>query len=161
MTATTHAPTRVPRDQKPISARQENYIVRLVAERFPRNDDGEPDFTDAPASVAEAMGRVADLSNQAAGDLIDVLLSLPIPADKEPSPVGYYIHEGVLVKVQENKHQTNTYAMTMSVRHGEVRWDYTPDLGRAFGPTPLTTAKARAAAVKAGLSKEQAAKDIA
>lgn len=143
MTAT----TRVPRDQKPISERQENYIARLVSER---------DLTDAPESVTAALARVADLSNQAAGDLIDAMLALPVPADKTPSEPGFYVHDGKLVKVQANKRGTNTYALVAAIRNGKIRWDYAPDLGRAFGDKPLTVAKARAAVVKAGATKEQA-----
>jgi hypothetical protein len=152
-TTTTSRPARntTPRDERPISERQEAYIGRL---------QGERDLTGAPASVTDALARIVDLSNQAAGDLIDALTALPVKPEMEPSPVGYYVKDGALFKVQSNKKGTSTYALRLSFRSGKVRFDYDRDAGRAFGPKPMTLAATRkavaAALVKGGLDKEAA-----
>lgn len=140
-----------PRDERPISERQESYIGRLADER---------DLTGAPASATEALTRVPDLSNQAAGDLIDILNALPIKPGMEPSAPGWYVKDGVMFLVVENGKKTSTYAKRLSVRGGKARLDYDREAGRAFGDKPLTVAKARAAAVKAGLAKTEAERVI-
>jgi hypothetical protein len=145
-TTTTRAP-RVPRDERPISERQENYIARLRDER---------DLSGAAASVTQALVRVDALSNQAAGDLIDALMSLPIKPEHIPSEPGYYLRDGVVFQVVANKRGTSTYAKRVTIRGGKIRFDYDPEAGRAFGDKALTVKAVRAAAVKAGATKADA-----
>lgn len=103
-----------------------------------------------PASLQELVIKVeagTDLSGKEVGTLIDWLLASPNKplAEADKAKPGYYVREGEVFVVVENKAKTATYAKRMvlgkTFKGKKGTWNYAPGVGRNIaheGLEPLT-----------------------
>ena len=91
-----------------------------------------------------------DVSVREASDVIDWMFSLPNQATEQAAPAkpGYYVQQGQVVAVVENRAKTSTYAKVLTITTDvdgdfRARWEYAPGLGRTLaGFEPLTVEEA-------------------